>query len=395
MAEELTRELVRRAERGSPRGAAVVLAEAQRRVATDGERRPLLRSGPAYAVAAAAVTLIVVGGVLQATRLLVTDTSPIAAIPATAPLSSTTAATTAAPTTTAELLTFTGHTEGVSAVAWSLDGTHLATASRAIEGSDGIAKVWNAATGDELLSFHLGNSETVRVSMTYSPDGTRLAIVGPGAEVYDAATGDELLGLISGGFVAYSPDGSRIAVGGAWGWAAVLDAATGDEQFTLPKCASPYSWAWEAAWSPDGTRIARTCMASIKVSDVTTGDELLTIQSPFKVTDVAWSPDGTRIATASPNRWIAEVWDATTGNELVTLTGHTGEVWVVAWSPDGKRIATASHDGTAKIWDADSGDELASLTGHTAEVTDVAWSPDGTRIATASEDGTATIWKVD
>jgi len=297
-----------------------------------------------------------------------------------------------------ELLTLAGHSEGVSAVAWSPDGTHLATASRAIEGSDGIAKVWDTTTGDEQLSFPLGSFETVDVTMAYSPDGTRLALGGPANAVYDAASGEGLLGELGDRFLAYSPDGTRLAVGGAWGWSAVIDATTGDEQLAQPLCPGPYSWVWDAAWSPDGLRLATTCATRIRVWDAATGGELITIEGDVKVTDVAWGPDGTRIATASHDGTIATIWDADSGYQLVTLAGHNGEhggIWAVAWSPDGTRIATAGSDGTAKIWDADSGTELATFTGHTDEVTGVAWSPEGARIATASLDGTVKIWQVD
>ena len=99
---------------------------------------------------------------------------------------------------------------------------------------------------------------------------------------------------------------------------------------------------------------------------------------------MAWSPDGKRLATASDDQ-TAKVWDAASGQELLTLSGHSGGVYSVAWSPDGKRLATASDDQTAKVWDAASGQEVLTLKATAAYVNSVAWSPDGKRLATASD----------
>jgi WD40 repeat protein len=61
----------------------------------------------------------------------------------------------------------------------------------------------------------------------------------------------------------------------------------------------------------------------------------------------------------------------------------------VAWSQDGKRLATGSSDDTIKVWDAASGQELLTLQGHGGLVLSVAWSPDGAHLASVSLNETA------
>src|SRR5262249_44851259 len=95
----------------------------------------------------------------------------------------------------------------------------------------------------------------------------------------------------------------------------------------------------------------------------------------------AFSADSQRLATASLDK-TARLWDAQSGQELLTLKGHTGAVYSVAFSPDGQRLATASLDKTARLWDARSGQELLSLQGHADGVVGVAFSPDGQRLET-------------
>jgi tetratricopeptide (TPR) repeat protein len=65
-------------------------------------------------------------------------------------------------------ITLSGHTNTVSGVAFSPDGTRLATAS-----SDTTAKVWDASSGREMLTLSGHTNELSGVA--FSPDGTRLA----------------------------------------------------------------------------------------------------------------------------------------------------------------------------------------------------------------------------
>jgi WD40 repeat protein len=71
---------------------------------------------------------------------------------------------------------------------------------------------------------------------------------------------------------------------------------------------------------------------------------------------VTYSPDGQRIVSGSADK-TAKVWDAWTGQEKLSLTGHTSVVTSVAYSPDGQRIVSGSNDTTVKVWDAQTGQE--------------------------------------
>jgi hypothetical protein len=108
-----------------------------------------------------------------------------------------------------DLLTFRGHDFPVRSIAWSPDGKRIASGGYA-------AKVWDAATGKELMVL---NGHKGRVVVAWSPNGNYIA-TGSGdkaVRLWDAATGEEIVVLRghTGGIssIAWSPDGSRIASG--------------------------------------------------------------------------------------------------------------------------------------------------------------------------------------
>ena len=153
------------------------------------------------------------------------------------------------------------------------------------------------------------------------------------------------------------------------------------------------NWVRSCAYSPDGSRIVSASSdQTLRIWDARSGDALLTLAGHTSaVLSCAYSPDGSRIVSASVDRTL-RIWDARSGDALLTLAGHSNGVLSCAYSPDGSRIVSASDDQTLWIWDARSGAALLTLAGHTSAVMSCAYSPDGSRIVSTGRDGTQRIW---
>jgi WD40 repeat protein len=286
-------------------------------------------------------------------------------------------------------LTLCDHTEGVSCVVFSPDGTRIASTSGGY-----TVKVWDARTGSEILTLR-GHTGWVS-AVVYSPDGSHIASASADntVKVWDATRGDEVL-ILRGHTaavtsVAYSPDGRHIASGSDDKTIKVWDAHSGTEVRTLR---GHINWVTAVVHSPDGSRIASGSRdETVRVWDANSGTRVLAFRNHIHVvTSVAYSPDGSRIATASEDKTV-KVSDAKTGSEILTHRGHTHIVTSVVFSPDGSRIASASFDTTIKVWDARSGTELLTFRGHTDSANYAVYSPDGSRIASASDDRTVKVW---
>lgn len=83
-----------------------------------------------------------------------------------------------------------------------------------------------------------------------------------------------------------------------------------------------------------------------------------------------------------------------TYGETALLKGHTGIVESVAFNPDGKLFTSGGDSSvrTVQLWNARTGDHLLSLSGHSDRVRGLAFRPDGRMLASGSRDETVRVW---
>ncbi len=152
------------------------------------------------------------------------------------------------------------------------------------------------------------------------------------------------------------------------------------------------------AWSPDERTLATCAMdGAIKLWDLSSAALIRTLfaSADYSVNDAAWSPDGTRVAGAvGPLDSVVVIFDTASIASQLRLVGHTGGLWAIVWAPDGRTIATGGDDGAVRFWNAITGATVAVATGHEDRVTSLALSPDGHTLASASVDKTIRLWSV-
>jgi WD40 repeat protein len=270
-----------------------------------------------------------------------------------------------------ELRTLTGHAQPVLDCAVSPDGAYVVSAS-----IDRTLKLWDPATGRELHTFAGHTSQVTDCAV--SPDGSYIlsASLHDGTlRQWDSATGRELRTLVA----ATSRD-STTRVWDSTGQRLLREAPV--------RLIDPVDG---CAISPDGAFIVYTRWdGTIRVLDPATGQQQLTLAGHSNaVLDCAVSPDAAFIVSASRDGTL-KLWDPASGRELRTLAGHTDEVECCAVSPDGAYIVSGGLDNTIKLWDPATGRELQTLAGHNSQVTDCAVSPDGSYLISAG--GALNLW---
>src|SRR6266496_2999159 len=219
-----------------------------------------------------------------------------------------------------------GHTAKVTTVAWSPDGTSIASGDL-----NGTVQIWNPSNGNLYLTYRFQAAATVDSHI--------------GALQATSGGGDP--GVHT---VVWSPDGRYIVVAGSSIPTTVWNAGNGQNVFTYPE--NDQDAEFSLAWSPDSKNIALGNIdGTVRVWEPSTNKVLAYKGQSMNVYSLAWSPDGTRIASGSIDDTV-QIWDASTLTTLFTYRGHTNEIRAVSWSPDSEYVASGSSDQTVQVWQA-------------------------------------------
>jgi WD40 repeat protein len=254
-------------------------------------------------------------------------------------------------------------------------------------------RLWDVATGKELGQFP-GFHGAIS-SVAFSPDGSMLASASEDHRIRLWSIGTQtLLRQLTGHqgsvkCVVFSPCSGVLASGAEDQTLRLWDAAKGEE---VAKYRVPKGGITSLAISADGEQLLSGGTDQvIRLWKTSNGQPLLQLPQHDRVECVAFSPNGKMIAAGNWDR-IVRAWDVATGKMVRRFSGHSGGVKSIAFSPDGSLLASGSGDMTVRLWDMASGRFLRRLWGHEGVVLSVAFSPVGNLFASESSDNTIWLW---
>ncbi len=294
------------------------------------------------------------------------------------------------------------HDQDITDVSWYADGSTLVTASNS---ELGTVQLWDSDThivmrqdeGFSYMSFpeiHWSpNGHLITMEYSYATHG------GQALKVWDADMGEVLAEAIhfhGSQRYTWNEAGTEILLASAGctyraprpfcgvRMRTIFDAAqpplqTVVESYQLASSRlGAFTGSPNVVWSPNGRYLAAVAGSLLKVWEVEAGN-LILIQE--NVRQVEWRYDSGQLLILRPGNSL-DIFDLATDATILTVE----RVEYGVWNPVGTIIVGRDENSVFHLWDAITGESLVTLQGN-----QVVWSPDGSQFAELFA-GTFTVW---
>lgn len=274
------------------------------------------------------------------------------------------------------------HSEDFDSIALSPDGLYIATSER----NNGITRLWEVATGKELLSWRL---EGLMDTIVFSPNSQYLVATSgnPGGAlstqnsmtlVVEVPGGKEVAQIKNEVIVSditFSPDSKFLVTSGL---PRVWELESGREVFRLGNQACG-----NVSFSPSGQSVALSCLDTLQAWQLSSGGEVhrLSLQDYTRGFDS--SPDGKYMAAGGTNG-VVRVWKINGSQEIAQLDS-LDDIWDIKFSSDSQYLVVADEgEGVVYIWKYLEPQQIRQI--EVKDVSTISLSPNGNYIATISSD---------
>ncbi|ORY92277.1 WD40-repeat-containing domain protein [Syncephalastrum racemosum] len=292
-----------------------------------------------------------------------------------------------------KIFEFTGHTDSVTAVGFSVDGDYVASA-----GMDGKVRVWKAHTGEFCTAVE-GPDDIIWID--WHPKGNILLAGASDSTVWMWAMPSGKFMNIFNGHAApvtagcFTPDGKKIVTVSEDTSMIVFDPKSANAIYRLSGDDARFHTEplTTVAVNRESTlAITGSMDGKSRLINLTSGHIVASLENHEESIETADFCDVLALAATGSTDGNISIWDVQTQRLRLTLS-HEDAVVKVKFVANSPLLVSCSADRTTRLWDTRTGACVKTWHGHRDTILSFALSSDGQTVVTGSDDGTALVFK--